>query len=218
MLSRNPNRTYMPSGIFHIRLPSHTSFYLLSMYATSIPTNTRDVLILLGFLVSHLSEASVSALTAQLCGPNGPIYESEYDVSFWLGFGPHICLRVTPFSPKDKEGMRSFQKHAGNDRLDVSHSLPIALNLFSVESTAETLDDWLDGILDSHSHLSEYVNLMMGRHTGSLSARILQEVVSWFLEPGNKVGTCILTFMSLNPLQDFLFVVVENFQADIDEA
>lgn len=167
------------------------------------PANTRDILILLGFLVSHLSEASVSALTAQLCGPNGPIYGSEYDVYFSLGFGPHICLPVTPFSSKDKEGLRSFQKQAGNDKLDVNDSLPIALNLFSVESTAETLDVWLDGIVDSNSYLSEYMNLMMGRHTGNLSAKNLQEVVSWFLEPGNKVGTCILATMSLKSLQDF---------------
>jgi len=127
-------------------------------------------------------------LTAQLCAPSGLIYESEDDVHLSLGFGPDISLPVTPFNPKDKEGMRSFQKHAGNDTLDVRDSLPIALNWFSVESTAETLDVWLDEIVYSHSYLSEFVNLMMERHKGNLSAKMLQEVVSRFSGPGNEVG------------------------------
>jgi hypothetical protein len=83
--------------------------------------------------------------------------------------------------------LRSFRRRKGKDELDVQDSLPIALALFSIESTAESIDEWLDGIVDSHSHLSEYLDIMMERHKRSLSVEILQVVVSWFLETRSEV-------------------------------
>ncbi|KAH7305088.1 hypothetical protein BKA65DRAFT_521097 [Rhexocercosporidium sp. MPI-PUGE-AT-0058] len=141
-----------------------------------------------GFLVSHLSAASVSALSAELCTANRLTDPLEYPISLSLGFGQHISLQVIPFVPKSKEALRSFQKREGQDKLDVQDSLPIALDLLSIESTAETLDDWLDGILDSRVDLLEYVNLMMERHKRNLSVEILQVVVSWFLETRSELS------------------------------
>jgi hypothetical protein len=114
-------------------------------------TISREILILPVFLVSHLSATSVSDLAVQLCAPNSFIHTSEYPADFSLGFGPHIRLDVSPFDPRDKQSLRSFQKRDGNDNLDVVNSLPIALNLVSLESTAEILNDWLDGIINSPS-------------------------------------------------------------------
>lgn len=141
-----------------------------------------------GFLVSHLYANSVSAFTAQICAPNTYIDPSEHPVSISLGFGPDVCFQVSPFIPKDKQALWSFQKHEGDDTLHVQDSLPIALNCFSVESTAETLDDWLDKIVNSQPYLSEYVDLMMELHSHNLSAKILQEGVSWFLKNSSKLS------------------------------
>jgi hypothetical protein len=126
-------------------------------------------------------------LSAELCTANSLTHTLEYPINLSLGFGPHISLQVFPFVPKSKEALRSFRKREGKDKLDVQDSLPIALDLFSIESTAETLDDWLDGIVDSPSDLSEYLNLMMERHKRNLSVEILQVVVSWFLETRSEV-------------------------------
>lgn len=126
-------------------------------------------------------------MSAELCTANSLTHTLEYPINLSLGFGPHISLQVFPFVPKNKEALRSFQKREGKDKLDVQDSLPIALDLFSIESTAETIDDWLDGIVDSPSDLSEYLNLMMERHKRNLSVEILQVVVSWFLETRSEV-------------------------------
>jgi len=89
--------------------------------------------------------------------------------------------------------LRSFRKRKGEDKLDVQDSLPIALDLFSIESTAESIDEWLNRIVDSHSHLSEYLDIMMERHKRSLSVEILQVVVSWFLETRSEVPIFFLS-------------------------
>jgi hypothetical protein len=94
---------------------------------------------------------------------------------------------VSLFVPKDHRALRSYQKHEGKDELDVKDSLPIALHLFSIESTAETLDAWLIEIIESESDLTKYVNLVMQRQKGNLSARMLQTVASWFLESESKL-------------------------------
>jgi hypothetical protein len=138
-------------------------------------------------LVSHLSATSVSAFSAQLWGQNTPT--TEHPIDFSLGFGPHICLEVTPFVPRDTQYLRSFQKKEGYDKLDVQGSLPIALNLFSIESTAEILDAWLNGIINSRFDLLEYANFILERHKGNISANVLQSVVSWFLRARNKVSS-----------------------------
>jgi hypothetical protein len=166
----------------------------------SCPTITRKILTHIGFLVSHLSPTSVSTFSAQLWGQNNPT--PEYPIDFSLGFGPHICLQVSPFAPRDRQSLRSFQKKEGDNKLDVKDSLPIALNFFSIESTAEMLDAWLDVIVDSRSELSEYTNFMMERYAGSLSATVLQSVISWFLRIRNKVSsrlTVIIYFIILDP-------------------
>jgi hypothetical protein len=142
-----------------------------------------------------------------MCIPNTYIDPSEYPVNISLGFGPDICFQVSSFIPKDKQALRSFQKHEGDETLHVKDSLPIALNFFSVELTAETLDDWLDKIVHSPSDLSEYANLMMERHRENLSAKILQAVVSWFLANNSKVSIgdffpphiCVLIYNLFRP-------------------
>jgi hypothetical protein len=103
---------------------------------------------------------------------------------------------VSPFAPKDRQTLRSFQKHEGNDKLDVKDSLPIVLTLFSIDTMAERLDAWFDKIVDSKSDLLDYVSLMMKRHAENLSAKSLQAVVSWFLKAKSKVGSSFLTVMS----------------------
>jgi hypothetical protein len=118
-------------------------------------------------------------LTVQVCAPNSFVHASEYLVDFSLGFGPHIQLEVSTFDPRDKENLQSFQKRDGKDKLNVVDSLPIAINLFSVESTAEDLNAWLDGIIDSPFELSEYAYFMLKLQRRSLSAQVLQAVVSW---------------------------------------
>ena len=130
-----------------------------------------------------------------MCVPNTYIDPSEYPVNISLGFGPDICFQVSPFIPKDKQALRSFQKHEGDDTLHVKDSLSIALNCFSVESTAEILDNWLDEIVNSPSDLSEYASLMMERHRENLSAKTLQEVVSWFLTTHDKVSSFSFLFL-----------------------
>jgi hypothetical protein len=126
-------------------------------------------------------------LSTELCTADSLTHTLEYPINLSLGFGPHISLNVFPFVPKSKTALRSFRRREGKDKLDVQDSLPIALGLFSIESTAETLDDWLDRFVDSHSDLSDYVNIMMGRHKRNLSVEILQVVVSWFLETRSEV-------------------------------
>ena len=130
-----------------------------------------------------------------MCVSNTYIDPSEYPVNISLGFGRDICFQASPFIPKDKQALRSFQKHEGDDTLHVKDSLPIALNCFSVELTAETLDDWLDEIVGSRSGLSEYANFMMERYGENLSAKILQAVVSWFLTTRSKVSSLPLFFL-----------------------
>jgi hypothetical protein len=156
--------------------------FLLSIQVRVVSsTISCEILILLDFLISHLSATFVSALAVQICAPNSFIHTSEYLVDFSLGFGPYIRLEVSPFHPRDNKSLQSFQKRDGNRNLDVVNSLPIALNLFSRESTAEILNDWLDGIIDSPTELLLYANFMMNLHKRSLSAQVLQAVVSWFI-------------------------------------
>jgi hypothetical protein len=71
----------------------------------------------------------------------------------------------------------------------VQDSLPIALNLFSIELQAEELDTWLNRIVSSKSGLFEYVDLMLRRHIGETSAQILKTLVSWYLVSKNEVSS-----------------------------
>ena len=75
------------------------------------------------------------------------------------------------------------------------------MNCFSIESTAETLDDWLDKIIDFPSDLLEYANLMMEQHKKNLSAKILQAVVSWFLTTKGKVSVFLFLATVMNSLR-----------------
>jgi hypothetical protein len=94
---------------------------------------------------------------------------------------------VCTFTPREKRALRSYQKHEGKDELDVQESLAIALNLFSIESHAEELDAWLDGILDSDSELLEYVSLMRRRQKEDHYSQLLQAVIAWYLTSKDKV-------------------------------
>lgn len=69
----------------------------------------------------------------------------------------------------------------------MQESLPIALNLFSVESHAEELDAWLDGIIDSDSGLPEYVSLMMLRQKEDHYSQLLEALIAWYMTSKDKV-------------------------------
>ncbi|KAF4625216.1 hypothetical protein G7Y89_g12953 [Cudoniella acicularis] len=139
------------------------------------------------FLVSHLSRSSVSTLTTELCAPKDLVYESEHIIGFNLGFGPPIDLIVCPFIPRDKNPLYSYQKREGKDKLYVQESLPIVVNLFSIESHAEDLDAWLDGIINSEFRLSEYVDLMMLRQKDHHFSQVLKALISWYMASKNKL-------------------------------
>jgi len=126
-------------------------------------------------------------LTTELYAPKGLAYESEHALAFDLGFGPPIHLDVCPFTTRDKKALRSYQKHEGKDTLVVQESLPIALNLFSLESHAEELDLWLDGILNSESWLLEYVALMILREKDSHFSHVLKALISWYIASMDRV-------------------------------
>lgn len=140
-------------------------------------------------------------LTTELYSPADIVYDHEYTVAFSLGFGPLIDLNVCTFTPRDSEALHSYQKHDGEIDLDVQKSLPIALNLFSVESHAEELDDWLDGIIDSESGFGEYITLMMLRQKDHKLSQVLKTLISWYMRSKNNVGSHPLVFRSsTNPL------------------
>lgn len=94
---------------------------------------------------------------------------------------------MCPFTPRNKKALYSYQKHEGKDKLHVQESLPIVVNLFSIESVAEDLDAWLDGIIDSEFGLSEYVNLMMLRQKDHHFSQVLKALISWYMASKNKV-------------------------------
>jgi hypothetical protein len=108
---------------------------------------------------------------------------------------------VCTFTPKDKKALRSYQKHDGEAELDIQESLPIALNLFSVESYAEELDVWLDGIIDSEFGLPEYVALMILRQKDHQLSQVLKTLILWYTGSRNDVSLHLLVFTSCgNPL------------------
>jgi hypothetical protein len=108
---------------------------------------------------------------------------------------------VCTFTPKDKKALRSYQKHDGEAELDIQESLPIALNLFSVESYAEELDVWLDGIIDSEFGLPEYVALMILRQKDHQLSQVLKTLILWYTGSRNDVSLPLLVFTSCgNPL------------------
>lgn len=109
---------------------------------------------------------------------------------------------MCPIIPRDNETMRNDQEHRGKAKFDMKDSLPIVLDLFSIESSAEQLDDWLEKIIDSRSDLSGYVKLITRRQKGNLSAQILEVLVSWFLTSESKVGSSVLLVMK------FLYISV----------
>jgi hypothetical protein len=120
---------------------------------------------------------------------------SEHIVAFNLGFGPPIDLIVCPFIPSNKKALYSYQKRKGKDKLHVQESLPIVVNLFSIESHAEEIDGWLDGIIDSEFGLLEYADLMMLRQNDHHFSLVLSALISWYLTSKNKVTSsfhCLL--------------------------
>ena len=119
-------------------------------------------------------------------------------------FGPPIELDVCTFTPRDKKFLRSYQKLQGKDSLVVQDSLPIALNLLSLELQAAELDTWLERIVSSKSSLTEYVDLMLRRQKGQLSPQILKSLVSWYLTSKNKVSSSSTWFQC--PTQLFCHV------------
>jgi len=126
-------------------------------------------------------------LTTELYAPEGLAYESEHALTFDLGFGPPIPLDVCPFTPIDNTALRSYQKHEGKDTLVVQESLPIALNLFSLESHAEDLDIWLDKIIDSEYWLPQYVALMIDQEKDSHFSHALSALISWYMASEDQV-------------------------------
>jgi hypothetical protein len=83
----------------------------------------------------------------------------------------------------------------------MQESLPIALNLFSVESHAEELDVWLDEILDSESGLPEYVAFMTLRQKDHQLSLVLKTLILWYIGSRNDVSLYLLVFTPCrNPL------------------
>lgn len=144
------------------------------------------MLIAPAFLVSQLSQTSVLALATEIHGPNGMVRSCDYPVEISFDFGPPVPLEVCTFATDNYELLRSYQKHQGQDTLDVKRSFPIALDLFSTEIVAHLFDTWLDGIINSRSNLLGFKALMLRRHTGANpgdnSVQILNPILSLFLE------------------------------------
>jgi hypothetical protein len=107
---------------------------------------------------------------------------------------------VCAFTPRDNKAIRSYQKQQDKDKLDVQDSLPITVNLFSVELQAEELDTWLDQIVGSKSRLSEYVDLMLRRQEGQQAPQILKSLVSWYR-----------TSKEVSSLSSFLYIPAQPF-------
>ena len=139
-------------------------------------------------------------MTTELYAPEGLAYESEHALTFNLGFGPPIDLDVCPFTPIDNTALRSYQKHEGKDTLFVQESLPIALNLFSLESHAQDLDIWLDEIINSEFWLPDYVALMINQEKDSHCSHALSGLISWFMgsEARVRLSSHFLLFLQ-NP-------------------
>lgn len=140
------------------------------------------------FLVSHLSPVAVSTFATDLYAPHGFAYHTEYSIDLSFHFGPPLGLEVCTFIPRDTKSLRSYQKHLDKDYLDVEDSLPIALNLLSLDLQVEDLNTWLEGIVGCESSLTEYGELMQRRQKGQQSPQILRAVISWYLESKNKLS------------------------------
>jgi hypothetical protein len=140
-------------------------------------------------------------LATELYAPKDLVHNPEYTIGFSLGFGPLIDLDVCIFTPRDKKALRSYQKRDGEAEFNVQESLPIALNLFSIESHAEELDAWLDRIIDSEYELLEYVALRMLQQKDHQLSQVLNALISWYIVSKNHVSLHLLVFTSCrNPL------------------
>ena len=146
------------------------------------------------FLVAHLSRYSVSTLTTEIYAPEDLVYNYEHTIGFNLGFGPPLDLNVCTFTPRDKKLLRSYQKCEGKAKLHVQESLPLVLNMFSIESQAEELDIWLDGIIDSECGLYEYVALIRVQQKDNYSSQVLKALISWYMASKNDVGLLFVVF------------------------
>jgi hypothetical protein len=136
-----------------------------------------------------LSPSSVSSLSDELYAPADLLHNKEYRVGFNLRIGPPIDLDVCAFTPRDRNALRSYQQQKGKEKLKGQESLPIALNLFPIESLAEEIDTWLDGIIDSGSGLPEYMDLIMRRQEHDYYSQFLEGLCSWYMESKNMVRT-----------------------------
>jgi len=128
-------------------------------------------------------------LSDELYAPADLSHNSEYRVLFNLGIGPPIELDVCTFVPKNRNALRSYQKQKGKDNLNVQESLPITLNLFSIESVAEDIDTWLDGIIDSGSRFPEYMDLILLRQEHHEYSQFLKALFSWYMTSKDMVRT-----------------------------
>ncbi|RDW59413.1 hypothetical protein BP6252_12500 [Coleophoma cylindrospora] len=173
---------------FYSSLPSGVS--QLSRRLTQTPEPHRRAISSFhpGFLIAHLQQRSTESFTSQIHAPEGIFYNTEYQVSFNLGLGPPIPIKVSPFNPRNTIALRSFQKQVGKEELDVKDSLPISIHLFAVHSMAERLNVWLDAMISSAPDLSAYVKLVMEREGADAGARALHSTVSWFTECKSRLS------------------------------
>jgi hypothetical protein len=72
--------------------------------------------------------------------------------------------------------------------VEIQGLLPIALDLFSIESQAEEIDTWLNTVIDSEILLSEYVDLMAFRQNENYSFQVLEYIFSWYITFQTKVS------------------------------
>ncbi|KAF8860621.1 hypothetical protein BDZ45DRAFT_724367 [Acephala macrosclerotiorum] len=169
-----------------LRETSHHSQICGAVDCVTFSPETLSSIFYRSFASSHLSYDSLSTFTEELIAPDGLAYNSEYDIDFSLGFGGVFRYKVCTFTPRNKNALQSYRKRQGEDELCVQESLPIALNLFCLQSHAEELDVRLDQIIDSESGLEEYVDLMQRRKDEGLNVEILRCIVEWYLTFKNK--------------------------------
>jgi hypothetical protein len=158
------------------------------------------------FAFSHLSPDSLSTFTTELIAPDGLIYDLEYAIDLSLGFGGLFKHNVCTFTPRNKNDLQSYRKRQGEDTLCVQESLPIVLNLFSVQLHAEELGVWLDQIIDSDVGLNEYVDLMKRRKDEGLNVEVLRSIVEWYVTSKKKVSPFISLFSSHTYIVQFSYV------------
>jgi hypothetical protein len=131
------------------------------------------------FLVDHLSRDAVIALTNDLGASS---LTGDHPIQYNFGFGPLLPLRISTFTPRSSAALRSFRKTPYSNTLISEESLPVGLDVFSLESSAGDINLWLENLLNSREHLKDYVHLFLRRQKRSHSAQMIEVLIAWYLD------------------------------------